>query len=201
MDSKDFSTLEEYSRIVMRLSEWRERLERERKQKNWFFAVNARSPIPPEKRDDFNGLDYYPPNPDYRIELKLHEYEEKKTLKMATTSGEEQEYIRWGEFQFKLDGKEHRLHAYKRDPKEQRLFVPFRDATSGKETYGAGRYLDLEPKRHYVDEGKWILDFNESYNPFCAYNKAYTCPLTPPENWLDSSVRAGEKKYAPQTEH
>jgi len=179
----------------MKPSEWRERLERERKQKDWSFAVNPRSPIPPEKREDFNGLDYYPPNPVYRFKLKLHEYEEKKTLKMATTSDEEQGYIRWGEFQFKLGGKEHKLQAYSRDQKEQWLFIPFRDATSGKETYGAGRYLDLQPGRHYLGGGRWILDFNKAYNPFCAYNKAYSCPLTPPENWLDILIRAGEKKY------
>jgi hypothetical protein len=185
----------------MDLSEWKEHLERERKQKDWFFAVNPRSPIPPEKREEFNGLDYYPPNPDYRFELKLHEYEEKKKLKMATTGGEEQEYIRGGEFRFKLRGEEYTLQAYKHDPREQWLFVPFRDATSGRETYGAGRYLDLEPERHHIGKGKWILDFNKAYNPFCAYSNAYTCPLTPPENWLDTPIRAGEKRYTSQIEH
>ncbi len=185
----------------MNLSEWKERLERERKQKEWFFAVNPQSPIPPEKREEFNGLDYYLPNPDYRFELKLHENEERKTLKMATTNGQEQEYIRWGEFRFRLGGEEHTLQAYKRDPREQWMFVPFRDATSGRETYGAGRYLDLESKRHYIGDGRWILDFNEAYNPFCAYSKAYSCPLTPPENWLEVPIRAGEKKYAPETGH
>ncbi len=184
----------------MNLSEWRERLKRERKQKGWFFAVNPRSPIPPEKRENFSGLDYYPPNSDYRFELELHEYGEKETLKMATTGGEEQEYIRWGEFRFELCDKEHRLQAYKRNPRKQWLFVPFRDSTSGKETYGAGRYLDLQPERHHIGRGRWILDFNEAYNPFCAYSKAYTCPLTPPENWLDIPIRAGEKKYTPERE-
>lgn len=185
----------------MNLSEWRARLERERKQKDWFFAVNPGSPIPPGKREDFSGLDYYPPNPEYRFELKLHEYNEKNTLRMTTTRGEAQEYIRWGEFRFKLGGEEHRLHAYKRNQHEQRLFVPLRDATSGRETYGAGRYIDLDPERHGIGGGRWILDFNKAYNPFCAYSKAYTCPLTPPENWLDIPIEAGEKQYASEVEH
>jgi len=194
-------TSEGYPSSVMNLSEWRARLESERKQKDWFFAVNPRSPIPPGKREDFGGLEYYPPNSECRFELKLHEYNEKKTLRMTATSGGEQEYIRWGEFRFRLGGEEYRLQAYKRDPREQRLFVPFRDATSGRETYGAGRYIDLDPERHSVDGGRWILDFNEAYNPFCAYSKAYTCPLTPLENWLDIPIEAGEKKYASEAGH
>lgn len=179
----------------MELSSWKQCLERERGFKDWFFAVSQRSPIPPGKRKDFKGLDYYPISPDYLFRLKLHEYKEKGRLRVRTTAGDEQEYIRWGEFRFQLEGKEHKLHVYRRKVDEERLFIPFRDATSGKETYGAGRYLDLQPDKHHTREGKWILDLNEAYNPFCAYSGAYTCPLTPPENWLDIPVRAGEKNY------
>jgi len=75
------------------------------------------------------------------------------------------------------------------------LFVPFRDATSGKETYGAGRYIDLEPEERLNNEGKWVLDLNKAYNPWCAYSDAYICPLVPTENWLKVPVRAGEKDY------
>ena len=74
--------------------------------------------------------------------------------------------------------------------------MPFRDATSGKESYGAGRYLDLEAETDRTADGLWILDFNEAYNPWCAYSKNYVCPFTPPENWLTVPVRAGEKQYA-----
>lgn len=79
---------------------------------------------------------------------------------MAYTKGEEQEFIRWGEFRFKVGNKELVLQAYKSNPEEETLFVPFRDATSGKETYGAGRYLDLAPENNRTPDGKWILDFN-----------------------------------------
>ncbi|MHA1701352.1 MAG: DUF1684 domain-containing protein, partial [Promethearchaeota archaeon] len=71
----------------------------------------------------------------------------------------------------------------------------FRDETSGKETYGAGKYLDLEEENHKISKGKWILDFNVAYNPFCAYSEKYACPFVPPENWLKVPIFAGEKKY------
>ena len=72
--------------------------------------------------------------------------------------------------------------------------MPFRDETSGETTYGAGRYLDLEPETHRVDDG-WILDFNAAYNPTCAYNHTYECPMIPPENWLDVHIEAGEQEF------
>jgi uncharacterized protein (DUF1684 family) len=105
------------------------------------------------------------------------------------------EFFRWGEFRFKIGDKDCTLQVYKSDPQEDRLFISFWDATSGKETYGAGRYLDLETGKHQTSEGKWILDFNRAYNPWCAYSKDYVCPFVPPENWLDVEVRAGEKAY------
>ena len=178
----------------MNESQWKAHLERQRKEKDWFFANHPQSPIPLQERASFKGLDYYPPDPSYRFELELHEHGEKSKVKMEVTGGGEQEYIRWGEFRFEIGGKEYTLQAYKRDPEEERLFVPFRDATSGKETYGAGRYLDLD-RSHYLGGGKWLLDFNEAYNPWCAYSDAYVCPFTPPENWLDVPIRAGERKY------
>ncbi|MBA7567111.1 hypothetical protein ES708_08811 [subsurface metagenome] len=114
---------------------------------------------------------------------------------MAYTKGNEQDFLRWGEFRFKIGGKEQTLQAYRSNPQEEMLFVPFRDATSGKETYGAGRYLDLEPERDRTADGKWILDFNKAYNPWCVYSEVYTCPFVPIGNWLEVSIQAGEKNY------
>lgn len=183
--------------ILIEVSKWKTRLKEERKQKDRFFTFNPRSPIPPEDRRDFSesGLDYYPPNPDSHFELKLHEHEEKEGIEVETTKGNTQEYLRWGEFRFKINEKPYKLQAYKSNLEEERLWVPFRDNTSGKETYGAGRYLDLEPERHRTSNGKWILDLNKAYNPWCAYSEAYTCPLIPPENWLNVRIEAGEKDY------
>ena len=107
----------------------------------------------------------------------------------------QREYIRWGEFRFEIDGKKCKLQAYKDSPDDTRLFVPFRDRTNGEETYGAGRYIDLHEEADKTPDGKWILDFNKAYNPWCAYNSNYACPFVPPENWLDIPIYAGEKKF------
>ena len=180
----------------MSVSEWKKQLERERQEKDRFFMLHPQSPLPIEDRRKLReGLDYFPPDPVYRFELEVHEHQDKNTLKMSYTRGEEKEFIRWSEFRFKIGSENCTLQAYKNDPDEDRLFVPFRDATSGKETYGAGRYIDLEPDRHRTADGKWILDFNVAYNPWCAYSEAYTCPFVPPENWLKIPIRAGEKNY------
>ncbi len=136
------------------ISEWKEKLERERKEKDEFFAVHWQSPIPPEERAKFRGLVYYPPDPDYRFELELHEHRDKKMLKIEDTGGNMRDFLRWGEFRFKVGNEECILQAYKSDPREERLFIPFKDATSGKETYGAGRYIDLEYERDRTPEGK-----------------------------------------------
>jgi uncharacterized protein (DUF1684 family) len=138
-----------------------------RETKDAFFAQNWQSPIPPQNRSQFKGLQYYPPDLSYRFELELHEDVEQQVVRMAYTKGNEQDFVRWGEFRFKIAGKEQTLQAYKRSREEEMLFVPFKDATSGKETYGAGRYLDLEPDRDRTQEGKWILDFNQAYSLVC----------------------------------
>lgn len=179
----------------MEVSEWKELLKMEREQKDTFFSIHPQSPIPVEERGEFEGLDYYPPDPDYRFELELHEHPEKEKIKMSYTNGEEKEFLRWGEFRFKISGQQQVLQAYKSESEEERLFIPFRDETSGKETYGAGRYLDLEPQKNQTRQRKWILDFNRAYNPWCAYNKKYTCPFVPPENWLKVPIHAGEKNH------
>jgi len=179
----------------MEISQWKANVERARQRKDAFFAQHWQLPIPPQDRPRFKGLQYYPPDLSYRFELELNKYSDKQTARMAYTKGNEQDFIRWGEFRFKIGEKEQALQAYKRSREEEKLFVPFKDTTSGKETYGAGRYLDLEPERDRTRDGKWILDFNQAYNPWCAYSEAYTCPLVPVENWLEVPIYAGEKDY------
>jgi len=186
--------------MIMEISEWKAYLEMEREEKDRFFAQHWQSPIPPEDRLRFKGLAYYPPDPAYRLELELHEHEEKETLTMEMSQGSAREFLRWGEFRFNIGSEECTLQAYKGGSEEEGLFVLFRDATSGVETYGAGRYLDLDPDRDCTPEGKWILDLNKAYNPWCAYSEAYTCPFVPLENWLKVPLRAGEKTYPPKKE-
>jgi uncharacterized protein (DUF1684 family) len=179
----------------MEILQWKTKLERARKAKNAFFAQQWQSPIPPQDSSRFKGLAYYPHDQSYRFELELHEHPKKHAVRMAYTKGNEKDFVRWGEFRFKIGGRKQTLQAYKSNPQEEMLFVLFKDATSGKETYGAGRYLDLEPERDRTADGKWILDFNQAYNPWCVYSEAYTCPFVPIENWLEVPIQAGEKNY------
>jgi uncharacterized protein (DUF1684 family) len=183
-------------RRVMNLSRWKQRLTMERGQKDTYFALHPQSPLLPVEREAFTGLAYYPSDPDYRFELELHEHTQKKPVQMTYTKGEAKAFLRWGEFRFTIGGEAQVLQVYTSSTHDLAFFVPFRDTTSGTETYGAGRYLDLKPERDLTAEGKWILDFNQAYNPWCAYNAAYTCPFVPPENWLDVPIPAGEKQYS-----
>ena len=174
---------------------WEKRIEMERKQKDLFFASHPQSPLAPQDRRAFPGLAYWPPNPEYRFELRLLEYYDKGAIEVADSGGQKRTLRQWGQFRFELGGQQFALEAYKSDPIEERLFIPFRDETSGKESYGAGRYLDLELERHLTEEGKWIVDFNEAYNPWCAYSEDYVCPFVPLKNRLEVPILAGEKQY------
>lgn len=173
---------------------WRDAVEQDRAKKERFFREGPRSPVPEDLRGEaFPGLDYYDPDPDYRYELELHEHDTVEEVTVGTSAEGERTYLRYGEFRFEVDGEAVTLQAY-RPVDDDRLWVPFRDETSGAETYGAGRYLDLEADHHRVD-GRWVVDFNRAYNPTCAYNEAYECPLVPTENWLDVAVEAGERDF------
>lgn len=172
--------------------EYETRLREERARKDEFFTDHPRSPIPATDREEFAGLSYFPPDPDYRFELPLQEHEDPERLTIETTQDGNQTYQRVGEFRFEVDGETGVLQAYRADPEEDRLWVPFRDGTNGEETYSAGRYLDLETENR-TDDGDWILDLNRAYSPFCAHSEAYECPIVPSENWLDVRIEAGEK--------
>ena len=177
-------------------SDWQEAVERNRERKERYFRENQRSPIPPELRGEaFPGLDHYDVDPDYRFELELHRYDDPETVTVETTADGEQTYRRVGQFRFEVDGTEVTLDAFEPTDGSDRLWVPFRDATSGEETYGAGRYIDLEPAEDRLDDGTWVLDLNRAYNPTCAYNPAYECPLVPASNWLEVPIEAGERDF------
>jgi uncharacterized protein len=176
-------------------TDWHRAIETQREEKDRYFGENPHSPIPDRERGSFDGLEYYPIDDDYRFELPLEEYDDPERAVVGTSTDGEREYLRWGEFRFTVDDEDVAIQAYKSDPADERLWVPFRDATSGEETYGAGRYLDLEYDHHRTDDGNWILDFNEAYNPTCAYSDRYECPLPPMENWLEVPIEAGEKTY------
>jgi uncharacterized protein (DUF1684 family) len=151
---------------------WEDEIQEARQQKDAFFK-SYQSPIDFDEINDFQGLSYYPPDIDYRFELELAEYQDKKSLQVEDTKGNIRNFIRYGEFTFALGGTECKLQAYKSDLEESRLFIPFKDATSGKETYPAGRYMDVDAESGQFIDGRWILDFNLAYNPWCAYSEKF----------------------------
>ena len=166
----------------------------ERLAKDEFFKASAESPIPAQDKSGFRGLSYYPIDPNLRFILKLHRFPIPKQIRIGTNTGEIRSALLYGYFDFQMGAKACRLQVYRtEDALEQgpSLFIPFRDETTGRETYGSGRYLDLAENT----TGTYDLDFNRAYNPYCAYNSTYSCPLPPAENTLAVPIRAGEKKY------
>lgn len=180
---------------------WMDRLERIRKGKDRFLRESPRSPLAREDRETFENLSYYPLDENYRFEVEFHEHDVRPLVVLDTTGGDKRYMLRWGEFRFVVDEGERTLQAYRPDPGEERFFVPFRDATADAETYQRGRYLDLDSRVHRTSDGSWILDFNEAYNPWCAYTHRYSCVIPPSENTLDVSIRAGEKRYGRPYHH
>jgi uncharacterized protein (DUF1684 family) len=163
-------------------------LQRFRQQKDDFFRTSPQSPLTPDQQKAFEGLNYFPENDELRLELKINEFAEQDEIQIQTNTGEVQTYIRYGQVEFKVDGELATLTVYEN---QNGFFLPFADALAGDETYGAGRYLDP----HELPGGRLLLDFNMAYNPYCAYNQNWTCPLTPPENRLKVPIRAGEKVF------
>lgn len=172
-------------------------LEMMRREKDHFFLHDPRSPIPARLRGSFRGLAYFPPDPRYRFRVRLQRYPDPERVTLATSKGVPREMVRYGFFGFEVDGVKQRLDVFKsvsppgHHHEDTSLFLPFRDGTSGRETYGAARYLDLEE----TPTGEYDLDFNLAYNPYCAYSDDYVCPFPPRENWLTVAIRAGEKAF------
>lgn len=164
-----------------------------------FLAQHPQSPLTWEQQKTFQGLDYYDENHDLAIVAAVECYPDTEPLiEMETSTGDSRLYRRWGRFHFSVVGEEAALTIYS-DPHGHEFFLPFRDATSGKETYGAGRYLDNHrPGLRQLAPDQFEIDFNFAYNPYCAYNDQYSCPLPPVENWLQVPIRAGERKFKDQ---
>ncbi len=161
-----------------------------RKQKDDFFENDHHSPFSTDQKQDFQGLRYYPENTALQFDTEVEPFSEKKHVQMQTSTGDLQEYLKYGKFGFEVDGVSAELTVYTSGDGE--AFLPFTDVTSGKETYGAGRYLELE----HIAGNKFQIDFNLAYNPWCAYSPAYSCPIPPAENRLSVPIQAGEKDFA-----
>lgn len=159
-----------------------------RRQKDRFFALNSQSPLMPDQKQAFHGLSYFPENADLRMEVQVEPFPQKDIIQMQTSTGGVQRYTRYGKFKFVVEGQLVELTIY---ASQNGFFLPFVDSLAGTETYSAGRYLEPE----HLGGNRFLVDFNLAYNPYCAYNDQWTCPLTPAENRLPVPIRAGEKLF------
>ena len=156
--------------------------------KDDFFGHDPHSPLTPEQREAFKGLSYFPENPGLRLEVEVEKFHDQEEVQLLTSTGDIQTYTRYGRFSFKVDSQDAELTIFHN---ENGYFLLFVDSLAGAETYGAGRYLEPEE----LPNGKFLIDFNLAYNPYCAYNEMWSCPLPPPENRINVPIRAGEKNF------
>ena len=165
-----------------------------RADRDTLFASDS-SPVPDSLRGAFAGLTYFAYDTLFVVAPALRLASTADTVLMATTTGQPRRMVSFGRFSFLVDGRRHQLTGYVPVGPASPLaasgtvFVPFRDATSGRETYGGGRYIDLEP----AEDGGYVLDLNRAYHPSCVYDPSYSCPIPPRENTLDLAVTAGER--------
>ena len=164
----------------------------QREEKDEFFATSHHSPLPHGAQSSFDGLNYYEPNPELVFDLEPKPADG-EVVRVQTSDGQVREYRREATVSFEVGGEPTQLTLYSTG--HPGYFIPFRDKTSGRGSYGAGRYLDIDPNA----DGTVTIDFNLAYNPYCAYNEAYSCPLPPHENWLQVPIEAGEKDWKPLT--
>ena len=165
-------------------------LERYRAEKDSGFRQRG-SPLTERVRARFQGLEYYPAAADFSVAARLEKFPSPEPVNLMTTTGEPRPMLRYGQFHFVVDGKECVLTAYQSADHPEHLFLPFKDATNGTETYAAGRYIDLTTQP--AAAANYVIDFNLAYNPYCAYNPEYSCPVVPRENLLAVPIRAGER--------
>lgn len=160
-----------------------------------FYLDSTTTPLARSERKEFSGIHHFPINLKYRVEATLEKFDQKDTVIFPTSSTKKKRYVKYAKATFKLDGKKHALILYRMaDPKRPELanhvFLPFTDLTSNRETYGGGRYIDLE----MTNENKMIIDFNLCYHPYCAYShNGWSCPIPPQENFVNAEILAGVK--------
>jgi uncharacterized protein len=166
-------------------------------QLNRNYADSTKSPLTEADLKTFQSLDFFPINEKFIVEAQFIRTKRAKVFEMKTSTARLPKYKKYGELHFKIDGQNYTLNVYQsidliKMPKyKNHLFLPFSDTTCGKESYIGGRYIDME-----IQKGKtWIIDFNKAYNPYCAYNYKYSCPIVPLENDLEVAILAGVKKF------
>ena len=166
-----------------------------RKEKDHYMRTASDSPFAKDTLLEFKGLSYFPIDAAFRIQALLTPIQNKKSISLPTSDGKEKSYLEYAYAEFEMQGVQNKLlilEIMDSGPYRGTLFLAFADKTSAMETYGAGRYLDI---KKLPGSTSVTLDFNEAYNPYCAYNDDFSCPFPPPENLLNIRIEAGEKSY------
>ena len=173
-----------------------DQLEEFRKEVDHFMKNHPQSPLDSEHRQTFKGLEYYEFNDDLIFEIDVERFpEDEPIVTMQTSTGDTQDYRRWGKFTFEVNEESATLVIYS-DSHGHEFFMPFKDSTNGTETYGAGRYMDNHrPGMRHLGKNRFEIDFNYAYNPYCAYSPYFSCPLPPRDNWIKVPISAGEKNF------
>lgn len=186
-----------YSQSMEKAALYKSDLIKERMAKNEEFINDAASPLDSLSKLTFDGLNYFKPKSKWLVKASIERYSTPDTIQMKTTTERLPLYIIYGKARFTMGKTDLALTVYRnvglmsKSGYENYLFVPFRDETSGEETYGGGRYVDA-----YSEDGDFMtIDFNRAYNPYCVYSKKYSCPIPPDENYLPIKVKAGEKAF------
>jgi uncharacterized protein (DUF1684 family) len=182
---------------------WQGDLARQREARDDYFRRSPETPLPPGAVASFGGLEYWEPDPRYYFVGPIQPYPRPERFTIVTTTGAARPCERYGWIRFPIEGRPRTLQVYRLlDLGDQAgveaLLLAFRDSTTGRETYPAGRYVDLAG----APGGPYVLDFNTAYNPSCAYGdpQRFACPMAPPENWLDVAIEAGERGFVPPGE-
>ncbi len=161
---------------------------------NAYFKDATTSPLKDKDRKNFEGLDFFKFDPTFVVEARLVVTPDEIPFKMKTSTGRLPVYKKYGDLEFELKGETFKLNIYQNlelEEEEDYLFLPFLDNTNGDTSYGGGRYIETK-----IPEGDiLVLDFNIAFNPYCAYNEKYSCPIVPRENYLPIEVKAGVKAF------
>lgn len=175
------------------MDEYTTELDTERRMKDRFMAGHPESPFVAERVPGFQGLRYFPIDPKYKVPARLDRIDPPAEAFLRTNRDGQAEVRYLGDLVFEVGARSLRLRVYHAGAGVgTSVFIPFRDATSGKESYGPGRYLTLE----LTEDDAYELDFNRAFNPYCAYTDAYECGFPPAENDLPVAIRAGEQAWS-----
>ena len=164
------------------------KLDSYRKRRNQYFLKHPNSPLSEEQKKNFQGMNYFPENTDLDLVIEVERFEQQEEVQLETTTGEARTFTRYGRFTFEVDGQEVGLTIFSGD---KGYLLPFKDSLAGIETYPIGRYVEIRQLR----DGRFEINFNMAYNPFCAYRDGFSCIITPDENHIDVPLRAGEMVF------